>query len=79
MLLELEKPRLPVTLAELPPAKTLSKQPAPSHPDYSSAPTDIPKQGVFDLDRSVVAPASHWKRIGISDRTTVADQMRFAV
>ena len=38
-----------------PPAKTLSKSTGPSHPDYSSAPTDIPKQGPVDLDRPVVA------------------------
>ncbi len=38
-----------------PRAKTLSKSTVPSHSDYSSAPTDIPKQGPVDLDRSVLA------------------------
>ncbi len=38
------------------PAKTESLSTVPSHSDYSSAPTDIPKQGTVDLDRSVLAP-----------------------
>ncbi len=41
------------------PAKTESKSTVPSHPDYSSAPTDIPTQGTVDLDRPVVASSAN--------------------